>query len=325
MAGTPATVSMRPSARPWTENRAKNRAEKTLRPLRGALCLIFLASSYGFPSSPALQASIDLAFRGQSGAAVVVSVRDRRILAAHNLPVLTRRVATPGSAIKPFVLALMLETGAVRPQDTIACRGNLIIAGRRLNCSHPPQFSTFTAEEALALSCNSYFVTAAQRIQPGELERRFMELGFTRPSGLLPGEGQGRIATARSLAARQLLAIGVAGIEITPMELASAYLQLARLDPSSASAAQKVVLEGLRQATDYGLAHNARADRLSVAGKTGTASDPANPQTHAWFAGFAPAEKPEIVVVVFVDRGRGSVEAANLARRIFQAYEQHRP
>jgi len=152
-----------------------------------------------------------------------------------------------------------------------------------------------------------------------------MELGFTRPSGLLPGEGQGRITTARSLAARQLLAIGVAGIEITPMELASTYLQLARLDASSATPAQKVVLAGLREATDYGLAQNAQPGQLSVAGKTGTASDPPNPYTHAWFAGFAPAEKPEIVVVVFVERGRGSVDAANLARRIFQAYEEHRP
>jgi cell division protein FtsI/penicillin-binding protein 2 len=291
---------------------------------RAALWCLLLSYSYGASSHTSLEDSVDRAFAGQQGAAVVVRVRDSQILATHNIPVLTQRVASPGSAIKPFVLALLLETGAIRPQDSIACRRSLTIAGRRLNCSHPPEFATFKAEEALALSCNSYFVTAAERIKPGELERRFRELGFTRPSGLLPNEGQGRIAAARSLSARQLMAIGVAGIEITPMELASAYLQLARLDPSSASAAQKVVLAGLRQATDYGLAQNAKADRLSVAGKTGTASDPANSQTHAWFAGFAPADKPEIVVVVFVDRGRGSVEAANLARRIFQAYEEHR-
>ena len=53
--------------------------------------------------------------------------------------------------------------------------------------------------------------------------------------------------------------------------------------------------------------------------------DPGGQHTHAWFAGFAPAEKPEIVIVVFVNRGRGSVEAAQLAHRIFEAYERHRP
>ena len=100
-----------------------------------------------------------------------------------------------------------------------------------------------------------------------------MELGFNRPSGLLPGEGEGRITAAKSLAERQLLAIGVAGIEITPLELAAAYLQLARLDPAGASSPQKTVLAGLREATDYGLAQNAKPERLTVAGKTGTASD----------------------------------------------------
>ena len=135
------------------------------------------------------------------------------------------------------------------------------------------------------------------------------------------------------MAERQLMAIGVAGVEVTPLELASAYLELARAGAasavsgsatSSAPSAEKTVLAGLRQATDYGLAQGARTDRLSVAGKTGTASDPSDAHTHAWFAGFAPAEKPEIVVVVFVERGHGSIEAARIAHRIFQAYEEQR-
>jgi len=287
------------------------------------LCCLLLSFSYGAPTE--FEQAVARVLAGQPAAAVVVRVRDKRVLAAYNLPVLRRRVASPGSAIKPFVLALMLETGAVHPNDSIACRRNLAIAGRKLNCSHPAEFTTFSAEEALALSCNSYFVTAAERLQPGELERRFMQLGFTQPSGLLPDEGQGRVIPARSLAARQLLAIGVAGIEITPLEMAAAYLQLARLNSSTATPAQQVVLAGLRAATDYGLAQNAKSGQLSVAGKTGTASDPPDSHTHAWFAGFAPAENPEIVVVVFVERGHGSVEAANLARRIFEAYEKHRP
>lgn len=291
---------------------------------KAVLWVGLLTFSYAPAQRTSLEGSLDRAFAGQSGADVVVRVPDGRVLAAHNLPVLTRRVAAPGSAIKPFVLQLLLETGAIGPKDSIACRRRLTIAGRRLDCSHPPEFATFQAEEALAFSCNSYFVTAAERLKPGELERRFRELGFNRPSELLPGEGQGRVATATNLAERQLLAIGIAGIEITPLELASAYLQLARVNPSSATSAQKVVLAGLREATDYGLAQDAKPDGLSVTGKTGTASDPADPHTHAWFAGFAPAEKPEIVVVVFVERGRGSVEAANVAHRIFQAYEEQR-
>ena len=292
--------------------------------LLGCLIVLCYTLCYAAARRTLLEDSVDRAFAGQSGAAVVVRVKDGRVLAVHNPAILTRRIAAPGSAIKPFVLQLLLETGAIGPQDSIACRRHLTIAGRRLDCSHPPEFAMFDAEEALALSCNSYFVTAAERLKPGELERRFRELGFNRPAGFLPDEGQGHVDSAASSAQRQLLAIGVAGVEITPLELAAGYLQLARVDASAASAAQKVVLAGLREATDYGLAQNAKSDGISVVGKTGTASDPSDPHTHAWFAGFAPAEKPEIVVVVFVERGRGSVEAANLAHRIFQAYREQR-
>ena len=287
------------------------------------ICLVF-SPFFAFGRTP-LQEAMDRALAGEQAAAVVIQVGDGRVLAAYNPPVLTRRVARPGSAIKPFVLALLLESGAVQLQQMIACRRGLTISGRRLNCSHPPEMAMFAAEDALAFSCNSYFVTAASNLRSGELERRYMELGFNRPSGLLPGEGEGHITPARSVAERQLLAIGVEGIEITPLELAAAYLQLARVDPAKASASQKTVLAGLREATDYGLAQNAKPEQLTVAGKTGTASDPGVSYTHAWFAGFAPAEKPEIVVVVFVNRGRGSVEAAQLAHRIFEAYERYRP
>jgi len=288
------------------------------------LCTLLACSARAIAAS-ALQEEVDRAFTGAQGAAVIVRVADKQVLAAHNLPVLTRRVAAPGSSIKPFVLELLLESGAVKPQQTIGCRRGLTISGRRLNCSHPPEMIMFSAEDALAFSCNSYFVTAATSLRPGELEQRYMQLGFNRPSGLLPGEGEGHITPAKSITERQLLAIGVEGVEITPLELAAAYLQFAQVDSAKASPSQKTVLAGLREATDYGLAQSAKPERLSVAGKTGTASDPETQYTHAWFAGFAPAEKPEIVVVVFVNRGRGSVEAAQLAHRIFEAYERHRP
>jgi penicillin-binding protein 2 len=278
----------------------------------------------GVTAQTSLEDAVHQAFRTLAGAAVVVNVKDGQILAAHNLTSLRARIAAPGSAIKPFTLELLLDKGLVRPAERIACRRNLTVGGRSLRCSHPAELTTFDAEDALAFSCNSYFVNAAARLHAGDLERRFAELGFTRASGLLPGEGEGRITTAGNVAERQLLAVGAAGIEVTPMELAAGYLRLARLDSASASPAQRVVLEGLRAATDYGLARGAKADKISAAGKTGTASAVNDPHTHAWFAGFAPAEKPEIVLVVFLERGRGSVEAADLARKIFEAYAESR-
>jgi cell division protein FtsI/penicillin-binding protein 2 len=70
------------------------------------------------------------------------------------------------------------------------------VDGKNLNCSHPAELVTFDAEEALAFSCNSYFVNASAWLRPGDLERRYMELGFTRATGLVPDEGAGRVSGA---------------------------------------------------------------------------------------------------------------------------------
>jgi penicillin-binding protein 2 len=69
----------------------------------------------------------------------------------------------------------------------------------------------------------------------------------------------------------------------------------------------------------------ARIPGLDIAGKTGTAQTVANSrsdkgQDHAWFAAFAPARDPEVVVVVLVERGgHGGEVAAPLARKILNA------
>ncbi len=69
----------------------------------------------------------------------------------------------------------------------------------------------------------------------------------------------------------------------------------------------------------------ARLPGLLIAGKTGTAqsiakSDAARGQDHAWFASYAPAQDPQVVVVVLVERGgKGGQVAAPIARQIYQA------
>ena len=59
---------------------------------------------------------------------------------------------------------------------------------------------------------------------------------------------------------------------------------------------------------------------MKVAGKTGTSLAEEGAWTHAWFAGYAPADKPEIVLVVFLEKGYGPSDAAGVARKIFAAY-----
>src|SRR5262249_45434380 len=80
-----------------------------------------------------------------------------------------------------------------------------------------------------------------------------------------------------------------------------------------------------------GTAYGSRPPGVEAGGKTGTAQvvgkettikagvDRKTLQDHAWFAGFAPIDDPQMVVVVFVEHGgHGSSAAAPLARDLFE-------
>lgn len=89
-----------------------------------------------------------------------------------------------------------------------------------------------------------------------------------------------------------------------------------------------VIRDSLHKVTSvsHGTAYQAfEGFGVSVAGKTGTAeSGQQNP--HAWFAGYAPAEDPEIAIAVIVEHtGEGSTYAAPLFRKVLEAYFEIEP
>jgi len=113
---------------------------------------------------------------------------------------------------------------------------------------------------------------------------------------------------------------------VTPLQLARAYFDLGReLD------AEPVVRRGLEDSVAYGMAHNASVagagmaaagtatTRMTIAGKTGTASDAGEAWTHGWFAGMATRGAERVVVVIYSPRGNGA-DAAGMARRFFTAW-----
>ncbi|HEY7063176.1 MAG TPA: penicillin-binding protein 2 [Chloroflexota bacterium] len=87
-----------------------------------------------------------------------------------------------------------------------------------------------------------------------------------------------------------------------------------------------LIREGMEAGYSDVLLRNERVPGLRIAGKTGTAEfyGPRNAKgelpTHAWYTGYAPADKPEIAVTVFVELGSGSNEAAPIASKIFRKY-----
>jgi cell division protein FtsI/penicillin-binding protein 2 len=286
-----------------------------------AIALV-LVCNYGFASD--LNAELARAMHGRSGAAVVVDVTSGHVLAVYHPSVAARRLVRPGSAFKPFTLLALLQSGKLIPTESFVCRRTLRVGTHDLSCSHP-QAGALQAESALAYSCNDFFASYGLRLSAAELQAAFQKSGFASPSGLLPNEASGFIRPARNDEERQLQAIGEGDMKITPLEMLAAYRALAlRRSTGQPSAAEETVFSGLEQATTYGVARLAAIPGLKVAGKTGTPRTDQGTWTNGWFAGYAPADKPQVVVVVFLERGTGPADAAPIASDIFRAWYKAR-
>lgn len=260
--------------------------------------------------------------RGRSGTAVVVDVASGRVLADYHAEVAARRLARPGSAFKPFTLLALLQSGKLRLTDSLVCRRNLHVGQHDLSCSHP-QTGALQAVSALAYSCNDFFATFGLRLTAGDLRAAFRQAGFASPSGFVSDEAVGSIHLARSDQERQLQAIGEGDMKLTPLEMLAAYRNLAlRRTAADTSEAERTVFTGLEESTGYGMARLASVADMKVAGKTGTSRTDQGAWSNAWFSGYAPADKPQIAVVVFLEKGTGPGDAALLGGEIFRAWVQ---
>lgn len=82
----------------------------------------------------------------------------------------------------------------------------------------------------------------------------------------------------------------------------------------------EAVKDGMRQVVSSGTASAAFATaKYKAAGKTGTAEVP-DGADNVLFVGFAPYDDPEIVIAVIIEHGASSSHAANVARKVFDAY-----
>lgn len=149
------------------------------------------------------------------------------------------------------------------------------------------------------------------------------------------------------------LSVGQGFIQVTPLQLAQAFAVIAnggkhyqpwvvqRIETADGKVVKEfspqvtreihlkpstlqLVREGLEKAVSMGTARGAfwgfPLDRIPVAGKTGTAQIHGK-EDFAFFASYAPADQPEIVILVAVEEGgSGSLGAAPVARRLYEAY-----
>jgi cell division protein FtsI/penicillin-binding protein 2 len=254
----------------------------------------FLAGCLSARALP-VQNALTQALRGTQASAVVLDSQTGAVLASAGEP----RRGTPGSVIKPLLLAYALEHGIVRSDMEVYCRRNLHVGGRALPCTHPADQPVFTAQRALAESCNTWFAAMARGFSDAQLEAALDETHLPHAS-----------MNAADVDQRQLAVLGLTGVTASPLELAQAYrAMLERVPPDGP------VARGLADSVVYGMANPAAVSGLTILGKTGTASDPGEAWTHGWFAGAIPGR---MLIVVYVPHGDGGA-AARLAQRFFLA------
>jgi penicillin-binding protein 2 len=259
-----------------------------------------------------------------------------------------------GSTFKPIVAEAALASGLITTSSILPCTGSLTVGNHVFHNVEPAINADLTLPQALEISCDTWFYRLGVGFYARHdqaLERWAKRLGIGRPTGIdLPGEASGQIPRAIYEGDSVNLSIGQGALLVTPLQLAVAYSALANggivVRPHVASAILSpkgrilrrlrfppqahLRLSGLQAIHDglYLAANGAGGTSaaifggfpVTIAGKTGTAQAPWG-SDHSWYASWAPANHPRVVVVVLIEHGGfGAEAAAPAAREIYSAF-----
>jgi peptidoglycan glycosyltransferase len=266
--------------------------------------------------------------RGLSGGLAMTSVFAEGFQFLSNRETCAQTLWKPGSTVKPFLLLHLFERGLLREHDTFPCPGGpLPFAGRRLDCSHAPQGGPLDPAMALALSCNRCFLHWAERLTSdpkgiGAFAETLRRAGFAARQAMAIDCGPAEVRTPTTRDAAMLQAIGEADVVNTPLALLEAYRRLLlRIHQPDAPRWTRILLEGMRDCVRAGTGAEARVPGLDLAGKTGTATSNSRQSLNGWMVSYWPSWRPRFAMVVFVERGRGGVEAAAITQAAWQALQ----
>ena len=262
----------------------------------------------------------------------------------------------PGSTIKVFMAAMLLNEGLVDPRERFLCRGSIAFGETVVHCKTRNQVHAhgyLNLRDILRRSCNVGIITAMQRLPPQKIHAYLDRLGFGHRTEVFPDAG---IETAGYLppiaswvpSSRYYVPIGQS-FSVTPMQLLRAGSSLAnggRLvnpyvamrvtdelgEPFQKAETQETanpfrpevnaaVLDMMRSVVESGTGGGANVRGLPVAGKTGTGQKATAAgyvdRYVASFIGFFPAARPEYGMVILFDEPAGHAGGGSLAAPVF--------
>lgn len=305
-----------------------------------------------------LKAAIKLN-KARSGSAVMIDVNTGEILAVVNQPSFNpnnrkktrvsqyrNRAVTdvfePGSTIKPFTIAMALESNKYEPSTMINTAPGTLKIGRN-TIRDMRNYGSIDVTNVITKSSNVGVSKIALSLEAEQIWTTFNRLGFgnVTASGF-PGESAGLLShfSRWQPIEHATLSFGY-GLSVTPLQLVHAYSVLAADGVSrpvsfikqdadvpgeqviSATVAQDVREMMKTVVSSEGTGLQASVHGYQVAGKTGTihksvAGGYSNDRYIAVFAGFAPASDPRLALVVMInDPGGEQYYGGQVAAPVF--------
>ena len=246
-------------------------------------------------------------------------------------------VFEPGSTSKIMTMSAALEEGTVTPSTPVVIPNRLPRYDANFKDSHEHPTEYRTVAGTLAESSNIGTILVSETLKPKTLESYFHKFGLGARSGTgYPGESRGLLPPSDTWSGTQKATVAFGqGISVTAIQAASVFQTIANdgvrvaprlvdsvteadgtITPAAKSASTRVVshrtasdvsrmLEGV--VSPDGTAEEAQIPGYRVAGKTGTADYYDSKAGRysgrtASFIGYAPADDPEIVVAVIIQK-----------------------
>lgn len=267
----------------------------------------------------------------------------------------------PGSVFKVFTTAMGLEESTITEHSTFNCAGIFKAGGWNIKCHvHPRSHGTLDLPNALSVSCNPYFMQLGLKLGSGVFSKYFTGFGFTEKTGIdMSGEASNaglyhsEATLAKEEASMATAAFGQT-FKVTPIQMITAMSAIANggtlytpyvvsqvvdaqgnvVSTTKPVAKRQIISEStsarickmLGDAVNGGGSKNAYVAGYRVAGKTGTSEkrDMEGNQVVASFAGFAPADDPQVAVLVLLDQPQcavryGGTISAPVAQKILDS------
>jgi cell division protein FtsI (penicillin-binding protein 3) len=263
-------------------------------------------------------------------------------------------VFEPGSVMKAVTLSAALEEGVATPDTVLSVNGHIQAGDRVVTDAHDHAPVDWTVTGILAKSSNVGAIMLAREVGDQKLEHYLRAFGLGATTGIeLPGESAGILEDSADWTASRAANVPIGqGVSVTTLQMASIYQAIAndgvriqprivesvtdphgRLRSAPAPESTRVISQSTADRMAYmleavvgpgGTAPLGQIEGFRVAGKTGTAQR-ANPDCGCYdgggyvttFVGFAPADDPQYVVAVDLERPTSAAEGGQVAAPVF--------